>query len=141
MLVNWAPVITPSFTFWQPGVEFNPIHHKVMVYIIVGIDHRRHYIGCTKDIHHRLRQHNSSISGGAKRTKKYSKEGKLWTPIYLVTGFTDRRSALRFETKLQHCKVRKGNLSNHQWGFKAISAVIASGDGGLSWPTMTIYCY
>jgi len=135
-----TPVV-PQFTFWQPGYQFNPLQHKVMVYIITGLQHRTRYIGCTKDIHNRLREHNGEIAGGAKRTKKFSKKGMLWTPIYLITGFRDRRSALRFETKLQHSKVKKGTLDNRQWGQLAITKTIASGDGGLSWPTITIYCY
>jgi len=136
-----AVVVPPRFTFWQPGAEFNVNDHLVMVYIIVGVNHGNRYIGCTNDIHNRLREHNGEISGGAKRTTKLSKQGKWWTPMYIITGFVDRRSALRFETKLQHCKVRKGRLSNQQWGYQAINAVISSGDGGLQWPTMTIYCY
>lgn len=124
------------FTFWQPAYQFNSSDHNVMVYILIGPRHKRHYIGCTIDIHHRLRQHNGEISGGAKYTAKH----RPWQPLYLVTGFIDRRSALRFETKLQHSKVRKGKYNNNtEWAYHAIRATIASGDGKLSWPTLTIY--
>lgn len=133
---SWT-IPTPNFTFWQPGYQFNLASHKVMVYFLVGLYHQRHYIGCTKDIYHRLRQHNGEIAGGAGYTAKYPP----WTPIYIITGFSDRRNALRFETKIQHCKVRKGKMDNRQWGARAIQHIIASGDGPLAWPVLTVFCY
>ena len=145
MVVSWAlsvppaSLVVPRFTFWQPGYEFNPTYHKVMVYILVGIYHQRRYIGCTKDIHHRLRQHNGEIVGGAAKTAKH----RPWTPMYIVTGFTDRHQALRFEKRLQHSKVKKGKMSNREWGFRAIIQLISQGDGKgkMAWPVLTIYCF
>lgn len=123
-----------------------------MVYILVLTQekhsYKRSYIGCTKDIRVRLRQHNGEIAGGAKATTAYlvKEAGKLiryWTPLYVVTGFVDRGSALRFEKRLQHSKIKKGKNSNAVWGYHAIVDLINRGDakGKMRWPVLTIYCW
>lgn len=55
-------------------------------------DGRRTYVGATVDPARRLRQHNGEIVGGARATK-----GRVWTRRFLIGGFADERTALRFE--------------------------------------------
>jgi len=74
-------------------------------YCIGTSDRKRTYIGATNDFKRRLRQHNGEIVGGAKYTK-----GGSWSPIILVTGFTDRSSLLRFEWWWKH--IQRKNREN-----------------------------
>jgi predicted GIY-YIG superfamily endonuclease len=55
------------------------------------------YVGATIDVNRRLRQHNSEIKGGAKRTTIKSSKGELWERVCYVGGFPDWTSALQFE--------------------------------------------
>ena len=73
----------------------------------------RTYVGATNDLHHRLRQHNGVIKGGAKYT-----QGKgPWVLVCCVAGFPDRSTvinafnnseeeekvpALQFEWRMHH---------------------------------------
>ena len=57
----------------------------------------RTYAGCTNNFSRRLRQHRGELKGGAKSTSGRSD----WAPLYLVHGFLDMRSALRFEWRLK----------------------------------------
>ena len=50
------------------------------------------YVGATVNPDRRLRQHNGEIVGGARATK-----GRVWKRRFLVGGFNDERTALRFE--------------------------------------------
>ena len=50
------------------------------------------YIGATVDPHHRLRQHNGELVGGAKKTK-----GRVWKRALYVGGFPTWIAALQFE--------------------------------------------
>jgi structure-specific endonuclease subunit SLX1 len=54
------------------------------------------YIGATVDPDRRLRQHNGSITGGARRTK-----GKEWKRALYVGGFPDWTAALQFEWRFK----------------------------------------
>jgi predicted GIY-YIG superfamily endonuclease len=60
----------------------------------------RTYAGSTNNIIRRLRQHNGIIKGGAYATKT----SKPWRICMLISGFKDRKTALRFEwfTKVGH---------------------------------------
>ena len=65
---------------------------------------RRTYVGATKDLRRRLRQHNGEITGGAKSTK-----GRSWTYLFHCEGFENWRQALSFEWHLKHVrKYRRG---------------------------------
>ena len=57
------------------------------------------YIGATVDIDRRLRQHNSEIKGGAKRTTAISlnRGPAAWKRMCHVVGFADQHACLRFE--------------------------------------------
>lgn len=61
-------------------------------YLLESTDGRRTYVGATVNPARRLRQHNGELAGGAKATK-----GRKWVRRFLVGGFKDERSALRFE--------------------------------------------
>ena len=65
---------------------------------------RRTYVGATKGLRKRLRQHNGEITGGAKATK-----GRLWKYLFHFEGFESWRQALSFEWHLKHVrKYRRG---------------------------------
>ena len=55
------------------------------------------YVGATIDVNRRLRQHNSEIKGGAKRTTTKSCKGEVWERVCYVGGFPNWRAALQFE--------------------------------------------
>lgn len=56
------------------------------------------YIGATVDVNRRLRQHNSELVGGARRTTAKSAGGvKRWARILYVSGFYSSIEALQFE--------------------------------------------
>jgi predicted GIY-YIG superfamily endonuclease len=94
----------------------------------------RYYIGYTIDFSRRLKQHNGIITGGAKRTQK----GRPWYPICQIKGFYDSHSALRFEFRLQHARIRTNCMDNI---LKILDKVICKGDGVLQWPFLTILWY
>lgn len=55
------------------------------------------YVGCTNRLHHRLRQHNGELVGGAKKTSRW----RPWKFRMVIEGFSDRHQCLRFEFRLQ----------------------------------------
>lgn len=55
----------------------------------------RTYVGVTKDLQRRVRQHNRQQTGGARATGVDSG----WLPVCHVLGFPDMRAALQFEWK------------------------------------------
>jgi structure-specific endonuclease subunit SLX1 len=65
--------------------------------MLTSIDGRKTYVGATINPDRRLRQHNGEICGGARATK-----GRSWTRRFLVGGFADERSALRFEWRWKY---------------------------------------
>ena len=77
------------------------------VYVLRADCRRRHYTGATRDIEHRLRQHNGELAGGAKATR-----GRSWHVHFLVTGFDQWGAALRFEHQLK-ATVRKRRARSH----------------------------
>lgn len=56
------------------------------------------YIGMTNDLHHRLRQHNGEIVGGAKKTLK----GRPWAHVCYISGLETKSIAQQLEWRLQH---------------------------------------
>jgi len=66
-------------------------------YMLSSLDGRKTYVGATIDPNRRLRQHNGEISGGARAT-----HGRQWRREFLVGGFEDERSALRFEWRWKY---------------------------------------
>src|SRR5579862_1935946 len=103
-------------------------------YIIKSSVSNRYYIGYTVDFSRRIRQHNGEILGGAKKTQK----GRPWYPICIIKGFYEASSALRFEWRLQHARIRANCMDNV---LKILNKVINSTDGVLQWPFLTILWY
>ena len=61
------------------------------------------YIGATVDVDRRLRQHNSEIKGGARRTTARSAGGILkWQRILYLSGFSSSQEALKFEWRWKY---------------------------------------
>lgn len=58
------------------------------------------YVGCTNNFVRRLRQHNGSISGGA----RFTKQNRPWVPVFVVAGLT-KREALQLEWAIKHRRV------------------------------------
>jgi structure-specific endonuclease subunit SLX1 len=62
------------------------------------INHRRTYIGATKNVKRRVRQHNGEIKGGA----KYTRSHRPWKLAWYIQGFPSWRSALSCEWYIKH---------------------------------------
>jgi predicted GIY-YIG superfamily endonuclease len=60
----------------------------------------RTYVGYTKDIRHRMRQHKGELADKTKRTRW----GKPWNLVGYLSGFPDASTALQFEFAWHHCK-------------------------------------
>ena len=60
------------------------------------------YVGATVDVDRRLRQHNSEIKGGARRTTALSSRAPAWKRVCHVSGFANQVDALRFEWHWKH---------------------------------------
>ena len=58
-------------------------HKKKMSFVYcIHSDRRRTYVGATKNLARRLRQHNGELVGGAKSTR-----GRRWAYLFHVEGF------------------------------------------------------
>ena len=55
------------------------------------------YVGATKNLDRRLRQHNAEIKGGAVATTRHVKKGHSWRRLCYVKNFPSWRTALQFE--------------------------------------------
>jgi len=66
------------------------------VYLLVSTNGNT-YVGATKDLDRRLRQHNKEIKGGAYATGIKVSQGESWIRAAHVSGFPDWQSALQFE--------------------------------------------
>ena len=66
------------------------------VYLLVSTNGNT-YVGATKDLNRRLRQHNKEIKGGAHATGIKVSQGELWTRAAHISGFPDWQAALQFE--------------------------------------------
>jgi hypothetical protein len=62
----------------------------------------RTYCGYSNNFARRIRAHNAEVSGGA----KYTRKGKPWAPLFVVSGFCDKVQGLCFEWAIKHA--RKG---------------------------------
>lgn len=82
-----------------------PVAKTTCVYMLTNASSST-YIGATKDIERRLRQHNGCISGGCKQTN--GRGG--WSVVIQVVGFMTWRDALRFEFSWRRC------CKNHRRG-------------------------
>ena len=57
----------------------------------------RSYVGVTKNLPRRLRQHNGALVGGARATRATT---QAWAVLYVVHGFSAHRAALQLEWRL-----------------------------------------
>jgi structure-specific endonuclease subunit SLX1 len=55
------------------------------------------YVGATKNVDKRLRQHNGELAGGAWATTSKVVKGETWSRVCYISGFPDWKSALQFE--------------------------------------------
>lgn len=78
-------------------------------YCLIRNDYSATYVGATKDLTHRLRQHNGEIKGGAKYTKKSLKQGYTWFIAFTVGEFPNWNETLKFEWKLKHISLKYKN--------------------------------
>jgi predicted GIY-YIG superfamily endonuclease len=66
---------------------------------LLSLDDKYSYVGSTKDIDRRLRQHNGEIVGGAKYTTSHLENDKEWKRICYLTNIPEWKSALQIEWK------------------------------------------
>lgn len=66
------------------------------VYLLVSTNGNT-YVGATKDLTRRLRQHNKEIKGGAHATGIKVSQGEMWSRAAHISGFPDWQAALQFE--------------------------------------------
>ena len=76
------------------------------VYLLAHSGGKRCYIGATLNVARRLRQHNGTLAGGARRTARARQTmGGEWCLVAHVSGFETFRHALQFEWAFKHvCK-------------------------------------
>jgi predicted GIY-YIG superfamily endonuclease len=67
------------------------------LYVLESTDHDRTYVGVTKDLKHRLRQHNRELAGGARSTA-----GRKWRVAATLDGFSSDGAALGFEKSMHN---------------------------------------
>lgn len=80
---------------------------KGFVYLLANVTRSRTYVGATKNVARRLRQHNGEIKGGA----RYTKSGRPWSLVASVEAHdeqlpkvADWTAALRLEWRIKHCR-------------------------------------
>ncbi len=65
-------------------------------------DENQTYVGATKDVDRRLRQHNKEISGGARATGIRVSQGLIWKRACYISGIPEWKSALQIEWRWKH---------------------------------------
>ena len=79
---------------WRKGSRKRPTEGKAKhyVYILTDVGGKGHsYVGYTPHLEKRLDEHNAGTGADATR-------GEQWRYFAVLTGFSDRRTALRFES-------------------------------------------
>ena len=91
--------------------EVSPTEKPWFCYLLECSD-KSTYIGATVDVNRRLRQHNSELVGGARRTTAKSAGGvKRWHRILYVSGFYSSIEALQFEWRWKHLSKKSNKKS------------------------------
>ena len=72
----------------------------LVCYLLASFNSQRTYIGATKELSRRIRQHNGELVGGAKATRKF----RPWTVKVTCGGFATWRETLSFEWKWKRDK-------------------------------------
>jgi structure-specific endonuclease subunit SLX1 len=83
----------------------------MFVYLLICSDDST-YVGATIDTNRRLRQHNSEIKGGAKRTTSKVAQGKTWKRVCYISGFPDWTACLQFEWRWKQLSRKYQNNKN-----------------------------
>lgn len=91
-----------------------------VVYCLHSTTHpNRTYIGATKNLKRRLRQHNQEIKGGA----KYTRIGKPWIVAWYITGSPSWNKTLSCEWYVKYYS-RKQYGNSHEKRLKARHVVM-----------------
>ncbi len=77
-----------------------------LCYVLVSQSEKKTYCGYTNRFPHRLRCHNGEIQGGA----KYTQSDRPWRPLFIVSGFSSKRQALRFEYAMKHTGIKQRGI-------------------------------
>lgn len=85
--------------------------NNFFVYLLQCSDNST-YVGATVDLHHRLRQHNKEIKGGAVATSNKVTAGHIWKRVCHIHGFPDWNSALQFEWAFKYYSRKFGKRMN-----------------------------
>ena len=111
------------------------------VYLLQSANRRYTYVGATKNVHRRLRQHNGEIKGGAKMTTRQAMRGNTWSRILYVSNFPTWQSALQFEWKwkflTRKSKKRGSSLEKRMDALTTLLGSLQSTSSALpfaSWP-------
>jgi predicted GIY-YIG superfamily endonuclease len=84
------------------------VEDKWYCYLLINDMNNSSYVGVTKNIHRRLRQHNREISGGAKATI-----GKHWRRVCYIDNFPNSTAALQFEWKWKNLTKKIWNITHN----------------------------
>ncbi len=94
------------------------------------------YIGATVDVDRRLRQHNSEIKGGARRTTARSAGGLKWHRILYVSGFSSSQEALQFEWRWKYFARKSSAKTPMERRIEALAYTLKFKQFG---PTLTLH--
>ncbi len=73
------------------------------VYVLQSRKDGRTYVGVSRNWQRRLRQHNGSLRGGAKATRR----SRPWVVLHVVDGFSSRGEAQVAEARLKKLKAEQ----------------------------------
>jgi len=85
----------------EKGEKEKKEEQKFYVYLIVTDINNNAYIGATYNLRQRIKKHNRTLVGGAKKTTKYVLLGEKWSLCKYISGFPSWNAALQFEWKWQ----------------------------------------
>ena len=75
-------------------------------YLLCSVSTGATYVGATKNIERRIRQHNGKRSGGARSTARPGR--RPWAVVCTVHGFRDWSHCLSFEWHVKHVRGGRG---------------------------------
>jgi predicted GIY-YIG superfamily endonuclease len=110
----------------EENISNNNTNDEWYCYLLINDSNNASYVGVTKNIHRRLRQHNREISGGAKATI-----GKHWRRVCYVENFPNSTAALQFEWKWKNITKKVWNIT-HNVLFRRLEALLRLGNSEKS---------
>lgn len=96
MRIRYKPPVEQHTVLTSSGKIIYTGQKSFYMYILSSTVKNKTYVGVSDNIHHRLRQHNGEITGGAASTRV----GRPWRIVGFLNGFTSREEALRFEWRM-----------------------------------------